>query len=425
MITDVARLRQLLGSAELAWLVDRVRRRLWRGASGGSVTLHNPTPAQRDALDRLLGRPASRGTSLTVRLAELDALLRHAEICASLAEAVEALTGPLVDIRARQKLVEEEWAGLFAGEEADVRSRPAVRTWLEELRATGILRRLSRNDFTVARTLLRHARELERRLPARGMPLAELAATVTGDSHALDPGAPLGTIAMRLAAASGGVENWDGAEARRDAWASVGVVCDEMSAPVLTVNLRGYGQTLTDRALRLHAEAGEPYRLTTRQLLRDPPVFGPATAGRPVYVCENPTVVAAVANRLGAASAPLVCVEGQPKTSARVLLSQLAAAGAPLVYHGDFDWGGIRIGNLVMRSHGAAPWRFSSKDYRAARGGRELHGTPVSAAWDPNLEAAMVEVGRAVHEEQVLEDLLGDLAAGEGGGPPSPARLAE
>jgi hypothetical protein len=36
----------------------------------------------------------------------------------------------------------------------------------------------------------------------------------------------------------------------------------------------------------------------------------------------------------------------------------------------------------------------------------------VAAVWDPGLQAAMVAGGRAVHEEEVLEVLLGDLAGG-------------
>ena len=405
MIRDDARLRQVLGDPELAWLVQRARRRLLEGRADGVVTLAQATPAQRDAVDRLFGRRASHGGSLTVRVAEVEALLRDAGICDSLREAVEALSGPLIDVRAERRAADALWAALFGDD--DGRSAP----WVDDLRATGLLRRLSRNNPVAARTLLRQAREIEQRLPAAGLPLAELAAAVTGDSHALDPGTPLGTIAVRVAASVGTVDAWDGTEAWREAWTSVGVLCDELSAPVLIVNLRGDGTTVTDRALALHAGAGEPYRLTTRQLLREPPTFGPATTPRTVYVCENPTVVAAAANRLGAAGAPLVCIEGQPKTAARVLLGRLVAAGIRLAYHGDFDWAGIHIGNLVMRRHGAVPWRFSTADYRAARGGRPLEGQSVAAAWDAQLAAAMVDTGRAVHEEEVLDVLLRDLAA--------------
>jgi uncharacterized protein (TIGR02679 family) len=396
VIRDAERLRQVLGGPELDWLVRRAWRRVARRQTGGAVTLAQATAAQRDAVERLLGRRAAPGQSISVRLEDLEVLLRQAGICDDLAEALEVLAGPLVDKRARRQETEAAWASLLSD---------GARPWLEELRATGLLRRLARNDLAVAGDLLRQALEVERRLPARGLPLAELAAAVTGDSHALDPGTPLGTIAVRIAAGQAG--GWDSAEARRDAWASAGVLCDELSAPVLTLGLRGDGQGLTDRALRLHAEAGEPYRLTTRQLLREPPALAP---GATVYVCENPTVVAAAANRLGATSAPLVCLEGQPRTAARVLLGLLAAAGAGLAYHGDFDWAGITIANLVVRRHGTVPWRFCSADYRAARGGRTLEGSPVAAVWDRELQAAMVAGGRAVHEEEVLDLLLGDLA---------------
>jgi uncharacterized protein (TIGR02679 family) len=129
-----------------------------------------------------------------------------------------------------------------------------------------------------------------------------------------------------------------------------------------------------------------------------------------VYVCENPNVVAAAAHRLGARSAPLVCVEGQPKTAARLLLTGLAAAGVRLAYHGDFDWPGLRIANLIIRRHGAVPWRMNAADYARAAGGSLLEGLPVDAVWDERLRPAMQAAGRAVHEEQVLADLLADLA---------------
>jgi uncharacterized protein (TIGR02679 family) len=109
-----------------------------------------------------------------------------------------------------------------------------------------------------------------------------------------------------------------------------------------------------------------------------------------------------------------VAIEGQPKTAGRLLLSMLSAAGIRLRYHGDFDWPGIRIANLVIARHGATPWRHGAADYlaTASGGGRPLEGEPAVASWDPELTAAMAREGRAVHEEQVLGDLLGDLESG-------------
>jgi hypothetical protein len=77
VIGDTARLRQVLGAPELAWLVQRARRRLAQGQAGGSVTLSQATAGQRDAVERLLGRRAARGGSVSVRLDDLEALLRR------------------------------------------------------------------------------------------------------------------------------------------------------------------------------------------------------------------------------------------------------------------------------------------------------------------------------------------------------------
>jgi Protein of unknown function C-terminus (DUF2399)/Phenazine biosynthesis-like protein len=101
-----------------------------------------------------------------------------------------------------------------------------------------------------------------------------------------------------------------------------------------------------------------------------------------------------------------------PGAAATVLLRQLAAAGARLRYHGDFDWPGTTIANGIIGRLGARPWRLDSGAYRsaAALGGASLRGRPVTAAWDPPLTAAMLEVGVKVEEERVLGDLLADLA---------------
>ncbi len=92
----------------------------------------------------------------------------------------------------------------------------------------------------------------------------------------------------------------------------------------------------------------------------------------------------------------------------------LVDGGAELRYHGDLDWGGVTIANQVLARWGAAPWRMGVDDYRAAtRSARKpLAGRPVAASWDEGLALAMEEVGLAVHEEQVMADLLEDLSAG-------------
>ena len=82
-------------------------------------------------------------------------------------------------------------------------------------------------------------------------PLAELAAAAVGDSHALDAGAAVGTLVLRALAHLVGAPAPNDPEERRAIWASHGVLVDELSAPVLVLNLPASASGGTDRALAL------------------------------------------------------------------------------------------------------------------------------------------------------------------------------
>ena len=92
-----------------------------------------------------------------------------------------------------------------------------------------------------------------------------------------------------------------------------------------------------------------------------------------------------------------------------MLLGQLRSAGLRLAYHGDFDWPGIQIGNLMVTRFQAEPWCFGSADYLAAAEGAPLAGNPIIPVWDARLAEEMRARGRAVYEEAVLLQLVGVL----------------
>jgi uncharacterized protein (TIGR02679 family) len=403
----------LLGHEDLLWIVQRSRRRLERGlALHGPIVLQDATPAQRRAVEQLLGRPVAPGQSVTVRLESVEVTLRQAGAIPDLRSAIEALTGPVVDRSAAKLATDRAWATALAPLEAISVERPVLETWLAMVRSTGLLRRLTRADATAGLRLAQSAASVLERLPCRGVPLSVLASAVTGDGHSLDAGRPLCSLVIRAAGRLGGVPDGEGAEWRRTVWASVGVLYGELTSPVLSLNLPGDAASVSGRAVAVWAEVGQPMYLTVRQLLRDAPRF-PSLQGRPVYVCENPTVVAEAANVLGTSSAPLVCASGHPAGAATLLLRSLAESGARLRYHGDFDWPGLGIANGILARFGACPWRFDAAAYRAVAGagGSALRGHRVEASWDPELSDAMVAAGRKIEEEQVLSALLADLSA--------------
>jgi uncharacterized protein (TIGR02679 family) len=156
------------------------------------------------------------------------------------------------------------------------------------------------------------------------------------------------------------------------------------------------------------ADAGDPVHITEWDLRRTESFT--VARGSQLLVCENPGVVEALADR-GVEGWGAVCTAGEPNLVVDRVLASLAAAGATLRYHGDFDLPGLAIANRAVGRYGVRPWLMDADDYVSAvrADGLELRGAEVEPRWDPELGAVMRLHGRAVHEESVLADLLHSL----------------
>ena len=134
-----ARLHRLLGGEDVAWLVRRARDRLETGRSlTGTVTLADATAGQRRAVERLTGRPARSGASLSVSLPELDRIVRESGAAPDgLAEAVARLTGQLRDLNRDRADTAAAWAAAFGPLDDAVAGRAELAAWRVWLDATG------------------------------------------------------------------------------------------------------------------------------------------------------------------------------------------------------------------------------------------------------------------------------------------------
>jgi uncharacterized protein (TIGR02679 family) len=416
-----AKLDRLLGGEPVAWLVRRARDRLEAGRPlTGTVTLPAATPEQRRAVERLTGRAARSGASLSVSLTEVDCILRDSGAApGGLAEAITRLTGPARDRNRERADLAAAWDAAFASLDAAVDGRDELARWRGWLDATGVVRRLAPQPAQ-ARLLLTQVTAVLRRLPSPGVPIGRLAAECCGDAHALDDGRPVGTLVLSAVRALAGLPFAadPGADSRRASWGAVGVHLDELSSLALCLGLPGDTRTALGKMLASCREAGQPAVLTLRQLRchTEPLEPGPWPAA-PVRICENPVVVAAAADELGAGCRPLVCVGGQPSAAGWRLLELLAAGGAEFGYHGDFDWGGARIATAVYHKVNWRPWRYDRQAYQAAVSAAHpltplagLVGEPAATPWDPGLAAAMRHRNVRVEEELTLDALLQDLS---------------
>lgn len=418
---DRAKLERMLGSPELAWLVERVRGRLERGEPiDGTVTLVGATPAQRRAVARLLGRSPGRGTTLSVSLPAVATELWRAAAAPSLAAAVIALGGPVRDIAAERAADLRRWGEALA----TVRASPLFqltwyREWLDTISRDGTVTRLIRQgqDEVIAQA----ATVLEQ-LPAGDDPgsvvLTDLARTVTGNERALTEG-PLAGLVLRALAVRDGVPVPTTRESELELWTSAGVVADDLASQVLVLNVRSGGDPV-GRWLTEAAEAGEPFRLTLHQLVAAPVL----PWALEIFVCSSSALVRAAAAELGPACPALVCTEGEPSVACARLLNSAVSSGSALRWHSDFSWAGLRRLSGAARRLRAVPWLMTAADYTEALaagplgsgGAGPLKGRPEPSPWEPGLAELMRTTGRAVCEERMLPKLVAALGAADSAG---------
>ncbi|WP_158288629.1 TIGR02679 family protein [Ornithinimicrobium flavum] len=375
----------------------------------GYVVLAPATRVERQALAALLGRTTVRDRQ-RVALDALDARLRERSGVGGLLEVLTLVTGSAPRDRPASRAARDTARETPLALAAELVRTPWAQEWVAGLRRTGVL--TSRPD---AEQVVRGAAAVLGALPAPGsarhtVSRVELGARLLGDAHALDRDNVVHHVVLRGLAAAAGVAVPASARGREELWAAVGVAPDLVSRTCLLWRLRLVGDDPLARRLASAAAAGDPVHVTAWDLRRADAVV--PVVDRPVLVCENPRVLEAVAESSIDGWA-VVCTAGEPNLVVDEVLGLLAAAGADLRYHGDFDWPGVALAERAVARHGVRPWRMSVDDYLAGltMGGPELVGAPVEPSWDPELGAAMRRHGRAVHEETVLGALLDALGS--------------
>lgn len=419
-MSDVADAAQQPG----AWLRDSALLPVWAAArvrlesNGvqplGAVTVAGLDRDARHAVAGLLGRPVPRERT-RIDLAALDTTLRERSGVGGLVAVLECLAGPVRNraaersARAAGREAPYIQARAWLADRPEIAARGWVEEWLSGVRRSGILSRLPSERLagdTLARALDLAAMMIVDDEPAV-VSRTELAARSTGDAHGLDDGSVLAQLVLRALAVAAEETPPATVAARRALWERYGVNADLVSSTCLVLGMRAEGDSPMAGRLRLAADAGDPVHLTAWDLARS---TGEAWPGTWVLVCENPRVLEAVAQARGG-SVAMVCTSGMPGLVALEVLRRLAASGAELAYHGDFDWPGVAIANRLLGLVGVCPWQMSAEDYGSAArpDGPPLQGPPVLPLWDLELGVAMTRTGVAVHEEAVLNDLLDRL----------------
>lgn len=372
-----------------------------RGASGdGRFTVGPLGPEEALALDGLLSfsaprrRPVLPGQTLRIALSQFEAAL-----CASgldpRREYERVGERPVRDLPAERSAQQAQRAAFqsWLARHDVVRSRPAIASWLDEAQRQGRvhagMRALVEQALSVV-ALLPPTEPVQRTVLA--------AAALAGNPHGLDVGTPLHGLTIALLKAAG---NLDPAAGPREVWSAWDVLVDPVSSTVVALNLPPLGPI----ADLTHPRTGTHVVLTYGQLSASKLTW---PLGVACFSCENPSVLIAAEQRLGARCPPLICTGGRPSDAARLLLGAVASAGARLGHHGDFDEAGVQIFRDLEARYGAAPWRFDLDSLGEAAS--RVSDAPVGLAHSV-LEDAVQALSVGVPEELVIDDLLSDLAA--------------
>lgn len=401
-----------------AWLRQEVRAHLERRPDAARVTIATTGLDQATvrSLCWLLELSAPLPADLNIKLRHLDrALATRTDWGLTTRELLEVLDGRLDDHRAARRrtldAAEAMWTSL--AEHPQVAASSALQRWLAGEAMLGALPA----DVTVRNKLLDDALAVLAEVPAaKGKTVTRLAADALGPAHALDKG-PLAGVVLRALTYVHDQPPTALAQPRK-LWELAGLKPDDLSSRVLLAGLRATGTTPLESVLRIHADHGAPAVITLRQIQTYLEKEGEPLLRTPtrVWACENVAVIVEATNTLGPHCPPLICVEGWPSQAATTLLQHLYVHGADIAYHGDFDWEGLAITDLMIRL-GAQPWRMDQHSYLDAvtriKKLPELlppdNVTP-DYLWAPGLAPTMARAAKRVEEEHVIDDLLDDLA---------------
>lgn len=393
-----------LTSKDLEPVLEAVRARLERYGENWRGRMRLPdgvTPRGRAILGTLVDRPVSRWVDLEMverKLAELG-------VGADLPSALEGLGYPVAEEPARRRAVRRRSGQARRAARAEVSSwdLPWGHEWIESVVRSGILAGLGVEE---AVGLVKAAREVVVRAVAAtdvpgGPSRVDLAAELLGDSHALDWGTRHSRAVTRAFSVLFGGEG-------RDAWERAGVNLDRVSAPVLIWGLTSLGHRGLGPLLAETLALEVPAHLSLLAVRRYPVVV---REGLDVLVTENPRMVEAASERK--TPFPVVALNGNPSSAARLLIDQLLHCGARLRYHGDFDSAGLQICGRMHRLS-LRPWRMDSGDYLDALQTAESQGArlPIDTRrapptpWDPELQRVFDERRCVVHEERLINSLL-------------------
>jgi uncharacterized protein (TIGR02679 family) len=244
--------------------------------------------------------------------------------------------------------------------------------------------------------------------------LAVFAAEVSGNPHYFDKGTTASQLLTHAVCFWKRLEVPCNAYEWRECMQAVGLVSDNIASMVHALGVQIETMEGVHPAYEAFRKRKEPYVLTAENLKV---ITGAKAIHRRVYVVENEMVFLHLVESIKEQEVTLLCTSGQMRVAAFLLLTHLIEGGATIYYSGDLDPEGMDIADRLWQRYGDVIhlWRMSIEDYNKSISGEKLSDRQLAKLErlkNPMLcctAEAVRRKGKAGYQENLLEDLLGDL----------------
>lgn len=404
-------------------------RKKWEslGRTGGRIVLENCTQEERQAIGRMMGR-AYREENVEISLSDFEDMLQTTRFAPTkLHELLEEYFGCAINSnqdkkKEKQKQREEFFGGcmnFFAGRQ-EPESVPVL-NWIAGIQDnqrntyTSLLRE-SHNEAEAAKKMVCMTGEalIKCLQSTEEIPIAVLAAAVSGNPHYLDRGCTTGNLFMQGLCFLQDKEYPQSSLEWKDRLLCAHILPDDISSMVTVL---GIHLQIADRmhpAVEAFCDMREPVVLTALNLKN---ATGARADGNRAYVVENEMVFTYLADKLRDRNISLLCTSGQLRNCALELLQLLVENDTEIYYSGDMDPEGMGIADRLWQKYPEKIhiWRMYSDDYLKAVSREKIDDRSLAMLRklkNPTLQDTAIHIlkkKKAAYQENILTDLLQDF----------------
>ena len=413
---------------ELKRLFEEMRKK-WQsyGRCAGTICLKGCTREERKALERMLGQ-AFTEQDVKITMNQVEKALQETRFAPiTLLELLEGYFQEKMvtnSSKRQEKILRRESFFLKIQEyfRHRIPSCERVCQWFEKMQGEQkygytVLIREQEKDQEAAFLLARYVGEAfawTQEEDHGEIPIAVLAARITGNPHYFDRGTAAGTLLLHSVCFAWEKEYPVSAYEWKGLLTGARILPDDVASTVITygVHLEKRGELHT--GLEQFYQMKEPVTLTSINLMESKWAAG--EDGR-AYIVENEMVFRYLYEKVKDQNITLLCTSGQMRTAALELIRLLVLGGTEICYSGDMDPEGLGIADRIWQKYpdDIRIWRMSPADYRKGLSKEKLEARSMQqleTIKNPGLTETAVclkKVKRAAFQENLLDELLGDL----------------